>query len=254
VEIAGATVAENSKIEWTDHTFNPWIGCQKVSPGCDHCYAEAMSNRYGWTEWGPHGERKRTSEANWRKPLAWAKAARGTGKRPRVFCASLADVFDNQVPKAWRLDLFELIRQTPELVWLLLTKRPENAAKMLTHSWGPGYANVWLGTTAENQEQATRRGRILRDIPARVRFLSCEPLLSEIQFEPETLQSLDWIIVGGESGHGARMMQEWWAEHIQNQCRVAGVHFFMKQMTGKGEIPADLLIRQFPTPRLAAAA
>ena len=93
-------MAENSKIEWTDHTFNPWIGCQKVSPGCDHCYAESLSKRYGWVEWGPHGERKRTSPQNWRKPFQWAKAA--NGDRPRVFCASLADWLDNQVPRQWR--------------------------------------------------------------------------------------------------------------------------------------------------------
>ena len=120
-------MGENSKIEWCDHTFNPWFGCQKVSPGCDRCYAEAkMDHRFHKVQWGPHGERKRTSEDNWRKPRRWAKAARGTGKRPRVFCASLADVFDNQVPKEWRSDLFDLIKATPELDWLLLTKRPEN--------------------------------------------------------------------------------------------------------------------------------
>lgn len=248
-------MAENSKIEWTDHTFNPWIGCQKVSPGCDHCYAEALSNRYGWAVWGPHGLRQRTSEANWKKPRQWAKAARGADRRPRVFCASLADVWDNQVPAEWRRDLFHLIWETPELDWLLLTKRPENIAKMLWPAIGEAelwpWRNVWLGTTAENQESATRRGRILREIPATVRFLSCEPLLSEIQFEPETLLALDWIIVGGESGRGARMMQEWWAEAIKEQCSIAGVYFFMKQMTGKKPIPPHLLVREFPplTPR-----
>jgi protein gp37 len=119
-------MAENSKIEWCDHTFNPWIGCQKVSPGCDHCYAEAMMDkRYGRVQWGPHGERKRTSEDNWKKPLAWAK--RANGHRPRVFCASLADWLDNRVPLQWRSDLGRLIEATPELDWLLLTKRPENS-------------------------------------------------------------------------------------------------------------------------------
>lgn len=237
-------MAENSKIEWTDHTFNPWIGCQKVSPGCDNCYAEAlMDKRYRKVEWGPHGERKRTSEANWKLPLRWAKQA--NGHRPRVFCASLADVFDNQAPMKWRADLWSLIQQTPQLDWLLLTKRPENIARMLPYrGWSP--PNVWLGTTAENQEQATKRGRILREIPATVRFFSCEPLLSDIDFEPETLMALDWIICGGESGHEARMMQEWWAEHIRDQSRTAGVHFFMKQMTGKRPIPDNLMIREFP--------
>jgi hypothetical protein len=121
---------ENSKIQWCDHTFNPWIGCQHVSPGCDRCYAETlMDHRYGKVQWGPHGKRKRTSEGYWKQPFSWAKAARESGTRPRVFCASLADVFDNQVPQEWRDDLFRLIRATPELDWLLLTKRPQNIIK-----------------------------------------------------------------------------------------------------------------------------
>ena len=124
-------MAEHTEIAWCDSTFNPWIGCQKVSPGCDHCYAEAlMDHRHHRVEWGPHGERKRTSEANWKLPLRWSKKARASGTRPRVFCASLADVFDNQVPIQWRTDLFDLIARTSELDWLLLTKRPENLARM----------------------------------------------------------------------------------------------------------------------------
>ena len=139
-------MAEFSKIEWTDHTFNPWIGCQHVSPGCDHCYAETQNNFRKWNggTWGPHAPRKRTSEANWRKPLQWARDAANRGKSARVFCASLADVFDNQVAPAWRVDLFELIRETPQLDWLLLTKRPENIRKMLPLDWMDGYPNVWL--------------------------------------------------------------------------------------------------------------
>lgn len=242
-------MAENSKIEWTDHTFNPWIGCQKVSPGCDHCYAEALSNRYGWVEWGPHGERKRTSQANWRKPLQWARAARGTEKRPRVFCASLADVFDNRAPVQWRTDLFDLIASTPELDWLLLTKRPENLAKMFPAG---EWSNIWLGTTCEDQASADRRIPLLLETRARVHFLSCEPLLGEINFSPPALIDIDWVIVGGESGPGARMMQEWWAEHIKAQCELAGVHFFMKQMTGKKPIPPHLLLRQFPVAEFAS--
>lgn len=122
---------QNSKIEWTDHTFNPWMGCQKVSAGCDHCYAETMMDkRFNKVEWGPHGERKRTSDQNWKAPLRWAKQANELGTRPRVFCASLADVWDNRAPSEWRSELFHLIRATPELDWLLLTKRPENIRKM----------------------------------------------------------------------------------------------------------------------------
>src|SRR5258708_600677 len=176
-------MAENSKIEWTTHTFNPWIGCQKVSPGCDHCYAEAMmDHRWGKVKWGPHGERKRTSEANWRKPLAWAKAARGTGKRPRVFCASLADVFDNQAPTGARAELFNLIRATPELDWLLLTKRPENIRKMLPDNWGRGWPNVWIGTTCEDQKHFDRRYPLIREIPAAVHFISYEPAIGPLAY------------------------------------------------------------------------
>jgi protein gp37 len=171
---------QNSKIEWTNHTFNPWIGCQHVSPGCDHCYAEAMmDHRYGKVEWGPHGERKRTSDQYWKNPIKWNAEARDFrrehGHRPRVFCASLADMFDNQVPKEWRVDLFALIRECRRLDWLLLTKRPQNILKMLPSDWGDGYRNVWLGVTAENQTYFDQRWKHLRNIPAVIKFISYEP-------------------------------------------------------------------------------
>jgi Protein of unknown function (DUF5131) len=155
-------MGDTTKIEWTDSTFNPWIGCQKVSPGCDHCYAEAMmDHRYGRVQWGPHGERQRTSTANWRKPLRWNREGeqfeREYGHRHRVFCASLADVFDNQVNPQWRIDLFKLIKQTPALDWLLLTKRPQNIRNMLPGDWDAGWPNVWLGTTCESQEYYDQR-------------------------------------------------------------------------------------------------
>jgi len=239
-------MAENSKIEWTDHTFNPWIGCQKVSPGCDRCYAEAlMDKRYGRVTWGPHGERIRTSPGNWKKPLQWAKAARATGHRPRVFCASLADVFDNKAPKLALFDLFTLIWGTPELDWLLLTKRPENIRKMLPEDWGAGYPNVWLGTTCEDQAAYDRRWPILAAAPAAVRFISYEPAIGPLNL-PTTGPYPDWIICGGESGQGARFMQPDWARDLMNQCAEVGVAFFMKQMTGKAQIPSGLLIRQWP--------
>src|ERR1700747_3757056 len=141
-------MAENSEISWTDSTFNPWIGCQKVSAGCDRCYAETlMDARYHRVQWGPHGQRVRTSAANWKLPLRWAKKAREAledfdigmltmrPSRPRVFCASLADVFDNQAPEGARADLWGLIEDTPELDWLLLTKRPENILEMIPPKW-----------------------------------------------------------------------------------------------------------------------
>jgi protein gp37 len=235
-------MAENSKIEWTDHTFNPWIGCQNVSPGCDHCYAEVMmDHRYGRVKWGPHGERVRTSPGNWRKPLQWAKAA--NGNRPRVFCASLADVFDNKAPEGARADLFGLIRQTPQLDWLLLTKRPQNIAKMLPGDWGVGYANVWLGTTCEDQKHYDTRWPMLASVPAAVRFISYEPAIGPLDY---VWGRPDWIICGGESGPGARYMEPSWAETVRDQCAASGISFFMKQMTGKKPVPAHLMVRQWP--------
>jgi len=239
-------MAENSKIEWTDHTFNPWIGCQKVSAGCDNCYAETlMDKRYSKVKWGPHGERKRTSVANWKLPLRWAKAAKAAGRRPRVFCSSLADVFDNQVDPSWRIDLFDLIGETEELDWLLLTKRPENIGKMLPTNWNVAdYHNVWLGTTCEDQPNYDRRWPILSKIPAAIHFISYEPAIGPLRINGALVP--DWLICGGESGHGARMMDPNWAAAIKSDCARVGTSFFMKQMTGKKPIPDHLMLREFP--------
>lgn len=241
---------QNSKIEWTDHTFNPWIGCQKVSPGCDHCYAETMMDlRYHKVEWGPHGERKRTSDANWRKPLQWDRQARAQRRRAKVFCASLADVWDNRVPEEWRADLFRLIARTRHLDWLLLTKRPENIRKMLPPAIsGLGFwpwKNVWLGATCEDQRHFDRRWGVLQRIAAPVRFVSYEPALGPLSLCGHS-QAPDWIICGGESGAGARRMKPAWARSLLGECEERGVAFFMKQMTGKAPIPKDLLVRQSP--------
>lgn len=238
-------MAENSKIEWTDHTFNPWVGCTKVSPACDHCYAESWAKRTGHPElWA--GTRRRTSEANWRGPVKWNRQAGERGGRYRVFCASLADVFDNAANETWRADLFALIHATPNLDWLLLTKRIGNAAKMLPADWGNGWPNVWLGATIVTQSELDRDLPKLLDVPARVHFLSMEPLLEAVDLRAEHGAKVDWVIVGGESGRGARWMQPDWARLIRGQCRRAGLAFFMKQMTDKGPIPADLLVREFP--------
>ncbi len=244
-------MAEKTEIAWCDSTFNPWIGCQKVSPGCDNCYAEAlMDKRYHRVEWGPHGERKRTSEANWKQPLRWAKAARSTGKRPRVFCSSLADVFDNQIPPEWRRDLFHLIWATPELDWLVLTKRPENIGKMLLPAIGEAelwpWKNVWLGFTAEDQENYNRRWRHMREIPAVVRFCSYEPAIGPLRIPLDEVSEPEWIICGGESGSGARMMDPQWAADIKSDCERMDIAFFMKQMTGRKPIPDYLMLREFP--------
>ena len=242
-------MAENSNIEWTDHTFNPWIGCQKVSPGCDHCYAETWDARglQGQApRWGAHAARTRTSPANWRKPLAWNKAAQAAGTRARVFCASLADVFDNHpsIKHEWRDDLWKLIQATPHLDWLLLTKRPQNVPRLVPGWMGPSSwpSNVWLGTTVENQTEAERRIPHLLDVPAPVRFLSCEPMMGPVDLErvwmdrvqhrfgdSANLPGLSWVICGGERGPGARPMLPDWARSLRDQCAAAGVAFHFKQ-------------------------
>lgn len=231
-------MSENTNIEWTDHTFNPWEGCQKVGPGCDHCYAETRNARFNGgraVNWGPHAPRRRTSAANWKKPLQWNAAAREFamkhgGRKQRVFCASLADVFDNAVDPQWRRDLFDLIEPTPNLDWLLLTKRIGNVPTMLAEV-GVDHLppHVWLGITVVNQEEADRDIPKLILAPATIRFLSIEPLLGPVILRPEWLEHIDWVIVGGESGPGARPMHPDWARSLRDQCAAAGVPFLFKQ-------------------------
>jgi protein gp37 len=227
-------MGENSKIEWCDNTFNPWIGCQKVSPGCDHCYAEAQNAFRKWNggTWGPHAPRKRTSDANWKNPIKWNNDAgvfkEEHGHRPRVFCASLADVFDNQAPSAWRQELFFLIRECDRLDWLLLTKRPQNILKMLPLDWGDGYPNVWLGTTAEDQPHFDQRWKHLQEIPAIIKFISYEPALGPLRL-PSDGPFPNWLISGGESGGGARPVKRRWIRDIIADCRQHCVAVFHKQ-------------------------
>lgn len=241
-------MGELSKIEWTDHTFNPWIGCQKVSPGCDNCYAEAMMDRrYGRVQWGPHGERQRTSVANWRKPRQWNRAAVTGERRDKVFCASLSDWLDNRVPQQWREDLAIEIDETPNLDWLLLSKRIENWQRLSPWHDDDVPLNVWLGVTAEDQPNYDRRWSILQGIQAPVRFISYEPALGPLNL-PTAGPYPDWIICGGESGPHARFMRPDWARDLMHQCAEVGVAFFMKQMTGKKPVPDELMVRQFPTP------
>jgi protein gp37 len=241
-------MAENSKIEWTNHTFNPWVGCQNVSPGCDNCYAETlMDKRLGRVEWGPHGERKRTAAANWNKPLQWDRAALVADVRHKVFCASLADWLDNKVILGWRDDLADLIRKTPNLDWLLLTKRIENFNKLTP--WTNPPRHVWIGATTEDQKHFDRRWKHLGAIKASVRFISYEPALGPLILGDARP---DWVICGGESGANARMMDLQWARALRDECAEKGVAFFFKQVTGKGAIPPDLMVRQFPTLRRGA--
>jgi protein gp37 len=224
-------MGENSEIEWTDHTFNPWIGCTNVSPGCDHCYAEAMARRFGHAKWGNH-PRNRTSPTNWQKPIAWNRKAKQFkqehGRRQRVFCASMADVFDNQVAADWRVDLFSLIRECRKLDWLLLTKRPQNILKMLPKDWGEGYLNVWLGITAEDQERFDQRWKHLARVPAAIKFISYEPAIGPLRLLRDGALP-DWLISGGESGPGARRAEPKWVRNIVADCRRVGVAPFHKQ-------------------------
>ena len=186
----------NSKIEWTTHTFNPWRGCQKVSAGCANSYAEAFSRRNPAVlgQWGPDGVRVIAKDSYWQQPLKWDRqAAAAGGPRPRVFCASLADVFERRPELVEpRGRLFRLIDATPHLDWLILTKRPENIVGMMP-AYFPNYLaeagamnqeavreNVWLGTSVEDQAAADERIPELLKMPARVVFLSCEPLLGPV--------------------------------------------------------------------------
>lgn len=254
----------NSKIEWTDHTWNAWWGCVKVSPACTNCYAATLGGRFG-VEWGPRARRRFFGEAHWAEPRRWNRAAEKAGVRRRVFCASMADVFellpaghpDEETLEEARGRLWRLIAETRSLDWLLLTKRPENVLGLTPVDWRAGTwpQNVWVGTTVEDQRRVDERIPHLLTIPAPVRFLSCEPLLGPVDLrrwlgeaccrppwsddtlhahdcEPEKnglAPGVDWVICGGESGPGARPIHPDWARSLRDQCQKAGVPFFFKQ-------------------------
>lgn len=269
-------MGEGSKIEWTDHTFNPWWGCSRVSPACDHCYAEAFAHRLGMDLWEKGGERRHFGDAHWREPLRWNAKAEAAGVRARVFCASMADVFeDNDDVVDDRRRLWDLVEATPWLTWLLLTKRPQNVLQLVPPSWvgADDYgavqvdathrvplsyltseelrrlptttwpANVWVGTTVESQGYARVRIPRLLEVPAPVRFLSCEPLLGEVRLArwlwdvdgdgPHRAGGLGWVIAGGESGHGARPLDPRWVRILQRECEHAAVPFLFKQWGGR---------------------
>lgn len=229
-------MSENSSIEWTHHTFNPWWGCEKVSPACQHCYAETWANRTGNRIWGKKAPRRFFGENIWRNPIKWNAKATEEGERKRVFCASMADVFEDRKDlNPWRKKLWNLILETPMLDWLLLTKRPENVEKMVP--WADDWPeNIWLGTTVENQEYADQRLPHLLKHKAKVRFLSCEPMLGPVSLKRwvtpnkrKGLHGIDWIIAGGESGAEARPMNPQWVRSIRDQATSAGVPFLFKQ-------------------------
>lgn len=271
-------MGETTGIEWTDHTFNPWRGCTKISEGCAHCYADTASKRNPKVlgVWGPQGKRVVAADAYWNQALRWNLDAQDAGMRRRVFCASLADVFedwdgpmhrpngevDSRSMDDVRKDLLLLMMATPSLDWLLLTKRPERMRRFFVDEYrmSTPMPNVWLGASVEDQKAADERIPILLDTPAAVRFLSCEPLLGLVDLRlwlnfafhqcilpgrtwhrrgercdacgeefPNREPSLDWVIVGGESGAHARQMDVEWVRSIRDQCQAAGVAFFFKQ-------------------------
>ncbi len=258
-------MGEISKIEWTDATFNPWWGCIEVSPACDNCYARTFAKRTGHDIWGPAGEtgRRFFADKHWAEPLKWQAKAEREGRRLRVFCASMADVFEqNEALDVHRHRLWSLILATPNLDWLLLTKRPQNIKRMVWPDWlvNP-LPNVWYGTTVENQHYADQRIPILLGVPAAVRFLSMEPLLGPVDLftwdedegalrGPAVIKSggmtvgtsdsppegyddsysgIHWVITGGESGHGSRPANPDWYRSLRDQCVAAGVAFHFKQ-------------------------
>lgn len=223
-------MAANTDIEWCDHTFNPWWGCSKVSSGCDHCYAERIGRRFG-VAWGPGAARRTFGDKHWDEPRRWDRRAARESVRRRVFCASMGDVFDNEAPPGERERLWQIIRETPHLDWLLLTKRIGNAESVLPADWDTGYSNAWLMMTAVNQMEVERDVPKLLSTPARIYGLSLEPLLENIVV-PEPFLRLGrraWVIAGGESGPGARPVQPNWVRRLRDQCVSAGVAFFFKQ-------------------------
>lgn len=272
-------MSQFSKIQWTTHTFNPWIGCTKVSPGCAHCYAETQDRFRRWTPegWGKGKARRRTAESTWNQVLNWDRKAiwEGSPGRTLVFSASLADWLDPEVPAKWLGDFLRLIAATPNLTWLLLTKRPElfqarmelamedrdfHAWELMDAWWKTGHKphNVWVGTTIEDQQRADERLPHLHNIPAMLRFVSFEPLLEEVFIPEEARAVINWWIVGGESGKEARYFDHRWALVLQEQAASVGAAFFMKQLgannslTGSGkndnpnQWPELLQVREFP--------
>lgn len=248
-------MGEATGISWAQHTWSPWIGCTKVSPACDGCYAaHLMDTRMGRVEWGPHGERKRTSPSYWGQLRRWDRKAKEGGTRPFTF-PSLCDPFDNGVPPEWRREWFDEIRSTSHLVHLLLTKRIGNALRMIEEAGGLPL-NAAIGATMANQEEYDRDRmklwRVKEEINPLFTFGSFEPLLGRVvldKFAP------DWIITGGETnqgGHRARTTEDDWFRYLCQQSAALGRAFHLKQITRDGRPlpmsrwPLDLRVQEFP--------
>lgn len=252
-------MGETTSISWTDHSFNCWWGCTRVSPGCENCYAETFDKRVGGDHWGPLKPRRLMSEHYWNEPIRWDRKAQKAGTRSKVFCASMADIMDDEAPSGQRERLWELIDKTPNLIWQLLTKRPQNYERYLPKEFK--HNNVWYGTTAENQEYYDIRYPIVCELAIErggVCWISYEPALGPLSIIKSPLSGFyynvppDWIIFGGESGHNRRPMQQKWLEDLRDECDEFDVSLFVKQFAaltpeqGKKLIPANLLIQEFP--------
>lgn len=229
------------------------MGCTKVGPPCDNCYAEdMMDHRYGKVRWGAGEDRKRTSAANWQQPLKWNRIAETDGSRPFVFCLSLGDIWDNEVDPLWRRAAFDVMERTPNLIYLLLSKRIGNAVRMCDPLAGNCLLprNAALGSTFGDQVEYDRDQMKLKDAGATLgalfTFASIEPMLGPVILD---CHAPDWIICGGESGRNARLMHPQWARNLRDDAGRLKRAFFMKQMAKKAPIPDDLLIRQFPVQR-----
>ena len=238
-------MGKNSEIAWTEHTFNPWWGCTKISEGCAHCYAETWAKRTGFKIWGDNADRRYFGDKHWSEPVKWDSAAAKLGVMHRVFCGSMCDIMENQhslpqsdhVREARDRVFRQLVPTTPNLLWLFLTKRPESAASLLPPEWrgsGNWPRNVMLGVTIENDRRLLERMphvvELHRLFPGILTFASCEPLLSALNWtsprwrgtgcnENDWLEYLDWVIGGGESGNGARPMDQLWIRKLRDDCQ-----------------------------------
>ena len=232
-----------TEISWSDMTFNPWWGCTKVSEACRHCYAETLARRWG-TGWGPEADRRFFPDKHWNEPRKWDRKAKRDGVRRRVFCASMADVFEDREDLVeHRQRLWKLIAETPNLIWMLLTKRPENINDMTPPNWDEHRRpNVWYGTTVEEEKHVVERIDALAKVKGIVRFLSCEPLLGPLVLglagtRPKTWRmgygpvadAIHWVIAGGESGAKARPMNPEWPGALQRECAEFNIPFHFKQ-------------------------
>lgn len=248
-------MGKETGISWTDHTWNPWWGCTKVSAGCDHCYAEGFDKRVGGDHWGKGKPRRMFGDKHWNEPLKWDRESEsqfhGGFEMRKVFCASMADIMDDEAPEGVLDRLWELIDNTPFLIWQLLTKRPQRYAQRLPEKFK--WNNVWLGTSCENQDCFELRYPILRDVAMKhnaIAWISYEPAIGPLTICDGSRP--DWIICGGESGGGRREFKQEWAENLLAECRMKDIAFFMKQMSaitapeGKRLIPPHLQIQEFP--------